>query len=243
MITLPPPSTDTRPLLIRFFSGLRHPVQWLRDLTGDEPIYPLLILFGLNAADELDRTAFAVLLPNIQEAFGLDLSGILTVVALVALCGLLLQIPIAHFADRAPRVRLALIGASIWALFSVGTGLAVTIVMLGLMRTGSGVGKAVVDPTHNSLIADYYSVDKRPRVYSFHRAANALGQCLGPLLGGLLAFYGAKWFGANIGWRLPFFVFAIPTVFLVIAGLKMHEPVRGAQERRAMGATEGAIAT
>jgi branched-chain amino acid transport system ATP-binding protein len=243
VITLPTPSTDTRPLLVRFFSGLRHPVTWLRDLTGDEPIYPLLILFGLNAADELDRTAFAVLIPNIQEAFGLDISGILTVVGLVTLCGLLLQIPIAHFADRAPRVRLALIGASVWALFSVGTGLAVTVLMLGLMRTGSGVGKAVVDPTHNSLISDYYSVEKRPRVYSFHRAANAFGQFLGPLLGGLLAFYGAQWFGANIGWRLPFFVFAIPTVALVFAGMKMHEPVRGAQERRAMGASEGAIAT
>ena len=243
MITLPPPSTDHRPLVVRFFSGLRHPVQWLRDLTGGEAIYPLLILFGLNATDELDRTAFAVLLPNIQEAFGLDLSGILSVVALVALVGLLLQIPIAHYADRAPRVRLALMGASIWALFSVGTGLAVSVLMLGLMRTGSGVGKAVVDPTHNALIADYFAVGHRPRVYSFHRAANALGQFLGPLIGGLLAFYGAQWFGESIGWRLPFFVFAIPTVFLVIAGLKMKEPIRGAQERRAMGASEGAIAT
>ncbi len=243
MITLPTPSTDQRPLVVRFLSGLRHPVRWLRDLTGGEAVYPLLILFGLNATDELDRTAFAVLLPNIQEAFGLDLSGILTVVALVALCGLLLQIPIAHYADRAPRVRLALMGASLWAFFSVGTGLAVSVLMLGLMRTGSGVGKAVVDPTHNSLIADYFSVGHRSRVYSFHRAANALGQFLGPLIGGLLAFYGAKWFGASVGWRLPFFVFAVPTIALVIAGMKMKEPVRGAQERRAMGASEGAIAT
>ncbi len=36
---------------------------------------PLIILFGLNAVDELDRTAFGILLPDIQDDFGLDLTG------------------------------------------------------------------------------------------------------------------------------------------------------------------------
>ena len=30
-------------------------------IVGDGPAYPLFILFGLNAVDELDRTAFAIL--------------------------------------------------------------------------------------------------------------------------------------------------------------------------------------
>jgi MFS family permease len=47
------------------------------------------------------------------------------------------------------------------------------------------VGKAVVDPTHNSLLADYYGIESRARVFSFHRAANALGSFLGPLLAGI----------------------------------------------------------
>jgi len=146
-----------------------------------------------------------------------------------------LQIPIAHYADRAPRVRLALIGAVAWSLFSFATGLAWSVWFLIAMRSGSGVGKAVVDPTHNSLIADYYAPEHRPKVYSFHRAANAVGAFLGPLLAGLIAF--------NTSWRVPFFVFAVPTLIIVFLGLRVTEPVRGEHERRAMGASEEAIMT
>ena len=194
----------------------------------------MIILFGLNAVDELDRTAFGILLPNIQEAFGLDLTGILTVVAITTGVALVLQIPIAHYADRTNRVRLALIGAVIWSIFSAGTGLAIYVWMLYVMRIGSGLGKAVVDPTHNSLLADYYPPNLRPRVYSFHRGANAVGQFVGPLLAGLIAFY--------TSWRVPFFVFAVPTLILVFLGLRLKEPVRGAHEREAMGASAEAIA-
>ena len=39
-------------------------------IVGDGPAYPLFILFGLNAVDELDRTAFAILTPEIRDEFG-----------------------------------------------------------------------------------------------------------------------------------------------------------------------------
>jgi branched-chain amino acid transport system ATP-binding protein len=232
MMISPAPQVEGN-MLQRFVRGVRHPVQYLNELTGDAPVYPLLILFGLNAVDELDRTAFGVLLPNIQDYFGLDLTGVLTVVAVVLGVALVLQIPIAHYADRGNRVRMALFGAVVWSVFSAGTGLAVYVWMLYVMRTGSGLGKAVVDPTHNSLLADYYEPNLRPRVYSFHRGANAVGQFLGPVLAGVIAFY--------TSWRVPFFVFAVPTIILVILGLKLREPVRGGHERRAMGASAEAI--
>src|SRR5580765_723868 len=204
-------------------------------ITGGAAIYPLLVLFGLNAVDELDRTAFAVLLPNIRDEFGLDLTGVLTLIAVVALGALLLQVPIANLADRSNRVRISWIGALVWGLFSLMTGLATTLVALAIARSGSGIGKAVVDPTHNSLIADYYDIPSRPRVYSFHRAANAVGACIGPLVAGLVGYY---W-----GWRRPFIIFSIPTFIFVVLAWKMKEPVRGTWERRAMGASEDAINT
>ena len=54
-------------------------------LTGDGPVFPLVVLFGLNAVDELDRTAFGILLPEIRDEFGLGLQGVLTLVGVVAL--------------------------------------------------------------------------------------------------------------------------------------------------------------
>jgi len=207
----------------------------MASITGGGPTYPLLILFGLNAVDELDRTAFAILSPNIRREFGLGFTGLLTFIALVLAGALALQVPIAGMADRYPRVRIAMIGATAWAAFSFMTGLAGTIVVLGVARAGSGIGKAVNDPTHNSLLADWFAPAQRPKVYSFHRAANALGAAVGPLLAGLLAF--------KFGWRTPFYVFAVPTLVLVALAFRIREPIRGGQERRAAGASEAVIAT
>jgi ABC-type branched-subunit amino acid transport system ATPase component/MFS family permease len=198
-------------------------------LTGGAPLFPLVVLFGLNTVDQLDRAAFNVLLPNIRDAFGLDLAGVLLLVALLIPMQLALGIPIAFWADRTNRVRLAAIGASVWAVFSVATGFAVNIVQLGLARVGSGLGKATNDPTHNSLLADFYPVNVRPTVYSAHQAALNLGQFLGPLLGGVLAFY--------FTWRFPFLFFALPTIVFVILALRLEEPARGVQDRLALGAS------
>ncbi|HAS11920.1 MAG TPA: hypothetical protein DCS55_15600 [Acidimicrobiaceae bacterium] len=219
----------------RIWQVLVHPKQSLLSITDGAPIYPLIVLFGLNAVDELDRTAFGILVPEIRDEFGLDLQGVLTLIAFVSLCALTLQVPIAMLADKYNRVRIAWIGAAAWAVFSLGTGFATGIVFLALMRAGSGIGRAVVDPTHNSLIADYYEPSIRPRVFSAHRAANAVGAFIGPLSAGLLA--------AAYGWRTPFFVFVVPTLVFVVLAWRLQPPVRGGHERRAMGASEEAIAT
>ena len=79
----------------RAWAIIAHPKQSLLSITGGAPIYPLIVLFGLNAVDELDRTAFGILVPEIRDEFGLDLQGVLTLIAFVSLCALALQVPIA----------------------------------------------------------------------------------------------------------------------------------------------------
>ncbi|MDX2381384.1 MAG: MFS transporter [Acidimicrobiia bacterium] len=223
--TAPDPSEDP---------NARYP-KWLRSIAGPGPVYALLILFGLNAVDELDRTAFAILTPEIRDEFGLGFTGLLTLIAFVIAAALALQVPIAGLADRHSRVKIMLIGATAWACFSFMTGLASTIVILGIARAGSGIGKAVNDPTHNSLIADWYPPANRPKAYSFHRAANAIGASIGPIVAGVLAY--------NWGWRAPFLLFAFPTLIIVVLGLRLKEPIRGRYERAAAGGDEEAINT
>jgi branched-chain amino acid transport system ATP-binding protein len=208
---------------------------WLHAATGYGPVFPLVVLFGLNLMEEIDRDSFAIVVPDIQKAFNLNLQGILSLVALVGVAALALQVPIAWLADRHKRVRMATIGGAIWGVFSFATGFAFSLWFLGFARAGSGIGQAVIDPTHNSLVADYYATDARPRVYSIHRAANGIGRFVGPLITGVLAY--------QFGWRSPFFLFALPTMIFVVLSLRLHEPIRGAQERRAMGASEEGIAT
>lgn len=114
----------------------------------------------------------------------------------------------------------------------MGTGLATFVVMLVVVRCGAAIGQAVVFPTHNSLLADYYPIDQRPRVYAFHQAGNVLGQLVGVLAGAGLA--------SAFGWRVPFVVFAFPVLLLVVLGLRLPEPGRGVYERAA-GAGEGGL--
>ncbi len=218
-----------------FGQGVRHPADWVRGLCGGEAAFPLMILFALNAVDELDRAAFGVLLPNIRESFGIDIQTTLGIVALSGVAALALQVPIAQYADRSNRVPLLVIGALAWGFFSGMTGLAVGLILLTVARSGSALGKAVIDPTHNSLIADYYPIATRARVYSFHRGANALGAFIGPLSAGLLAYY--------FSWRVPFVVFVIPTVVFALIATRLKEPTRGRWERHAAGASQDVIDT
>jgi ABC-type branched-subunit amino acid transport system ATPase component/predicted MFS family arabinose efflux permease len=220
---------------MRRLAAFRHPGNWLREICGGEAAFPLVVLFGLNAVDELDRTAFGILLPNIRDEFHLDNTKVLGLVALVSVGALALQVPIAQYADRSRRVPLAILGAVVWALFSGLTGLATGVIMLTIARSGSAIGKAVIDPTHNSLIADYYPINSRSKVFSVHRAANAVGSFVGPLSAGLLAY--------AFGWRAPFLVFVIPTMVFAFIALRLREPVRGKWERQAMGASDDVIAT
>ena len=229
---------ERRPLFHLFGNPVRPPRgprRYLTEITAGHAIYPLIVLFGLNAVDELDRTVFGVLGPEIRDSFGLDNQGFLTLIALTLLGGLLVEVPLAYYADRMPRVRIAVGGAAVWAVFGLFTGLAGTLAFLVFARTGSGMGRAVVTPTHNSLLADLYPIEKRTEVYGFHRMANAVGAFLGPLIGGLLA--------EAYGWRVPFFVFVIPTIVFVVMGLRLREPGRGHFEREAAGASAEVIAT
>jgi ABC-type branched-subunit amino acid transport system ATPase component/predicted MFS family arabinose efflux permease len=209
--------------------------RWKRRTTQGAPIFPLGVLFGLNMADELDRQAFGVLLPEIRDHFGLDNNGILTVVSLSLVAALILALPIGFYADRWRRVPIAGTGAAIWAGFSALTAAAPNLWVLGSSRVGAGLGRAVNEPVHNSLLADYYDIPARPRVYAVHRYANALGQFLGPMIGGLVAF--------SLGWRAPFVLFAVVSAVFVVLTFRLREPIRGHFERRAMGASDEVVAT
>ena len=198
-----------------------------RRITHPAPLFPLIVLFGLNAVDELDRVAFGVLTPEIRDWFGLSLFSVSLIATAVVPVSLLLELPIAYYADRKNRVRMAVAGASIWGAFSVFTGMAWNVGALVVGRLGSATGR-LFNATHRSLLSDYYPSSSRARVFYAHGLANSLGQLIAPLAAGLLA--------AAFTWRTPFVVFAVPTAIFLVLGLRMREPKRGMHERLEAGA-------
>ena len=217
-----------------WLSGVRHPVRWLHETTGDGPLAALLVLFGINAVDELARVAIAVSGPTIADSFGVGVNGVAVPFVLAFATALGLAVPIATFADRGNRVRLAVLGGIVFSIFSVFVGLAWTVWVLAIAMAGMQVGKAFIEPSHTSLLSDYFPVDRRPRVFAFYRGGNALGALIGAIAAGYVA--------EALGWRAPFFAFALPMLMLVAAGARLPEPRRGLQEQRQGGAEREALA-
>ncbi len=205
-----------------------------RGLAGHSAL-PLAVLFGLQAVDELDRTAFGVLSPEIRDDFDLSLGAIQAIASLVGSLALVAALLVGYLGDRHPRVRIALLGASLWGVFSLGTGVAPTVAFLVVARIGAGIGRAVNDPTHRSLLADYYPPEARGWAYYVHTGANSLGIALAPFLAGAV-------FTAFDSWRAAFIVFAGPTLALVVVGFaQLREPVRGFFERQLAGGDVGTL--
>jgi ABC-type branched-subunit amino acid transport system ATPase component/MFS family permease len=199
----------------------------LAKLGGGASLFPLGVLFAIELLDQATQSAFNVLTPNIRDAFHLTNAGILLIVAIAGAAALGCTLPIAVLADRTNRVRIALVGALVGAAFSIGLGTAQTVVVATIMLVGVSMGQAVIFPTHNSLLADYYPVPARPRVYSAHRSGISIGAIIGVLLGAGLA--------AAFTWRAPFFFFAVPIVVVVVVGLRLREPPRGRHEQLELG--------
>ncbi len=186
------------------------------------PLAPILVLFGLNAADELDTMSFDVLGPEITEHFGVGIETFGVIIILILVLAPLVSVPIAYLGDRTKRMPLAVAAAVTWGTFSVITGLAPFLWLLIVARVGSGFGRFVNEPLHAGLIGDFYTRQARTRAFGIHQLANPVGQFFGASIAGLLA--------AAFDWRVPFLVFAIPTAIIVLFALRIPEPARGQHE-------------
>ncbi|HUP85457.1 MAG TPA: MFS transporter [Acidimicrobiales bacterium] len=204
-------------------------------VTGGAPVVPLVLLSLLNIVDGFDAGAIGVLLPEIRDYFGVSITLITVANSLGGVLTVLLALPLGYASDRWNRVWLTSIGAVIVGVMALCTGFAWTFFSLAAFRFGAGMGKTAT-PVHNALLADYYPPSARGAVFSFFSLSNRFGNFIAPLAAGLLAgiFY----------WQVPFFVLGIPSVVLaIVIALRLREPVRGEQERRALGLSEQAALT
>ena len=125
--------------------------------TGGEPVLPLLLLFGLAFFVELDMSAQSILIPEIRNYFGIDLTTMIVLINIASALTVLVSVPVGWVVDRVNRTRFAGFGFGLFAVFCLLTGLAPTIVLLGAFRFASGIGKTFEGPVHQPLLADSYS--------------------------------------------------------------------------------------
>jgi branched-chain amino acid transport system ATP-binding protein len=191
----------------------------LRAYLGGEATFPLLVLFGLTFADQVDTRTFEVLGPDIADSFGVGEGVLGTIGICVFLVGPLIGVPLSYLADRWKRVPLAIGGAVVWGIFSILTGLAPVLWVLIVARVISTSGEIVNTPVHSSLMSDSYSPATRMKAFGVYSVGQTFGLAIGALAAGGL--------GQVFGWRVPFIVLAIPTFLIIAVAMRLKEPVRG----------------
>ena len=205
----------------------------LRAEAGPGALGAIGIIYLHQVLDSADGQGLNVLLPDIRRDFDLSLAGVTTLGTLVAVASLLLGLPLAGAVDRfGKRILWLAGGAALAAAASLGVGVAPGIAWFVVARIALGLGLKANDPVQNSLLADYTPVASRSAVYSGRAMAKSVGQAIGPIAFGVL--------GGLFGWRAAFIGGAIAGLAIALVSLRLKDPVRGIQERRAMGIEDDA---
>src|SRR3954466_14656979 len=156
--------------------------------------YVLGLLTVIYALNFLDRTIFNVLIEPIKKEFSLSdtTMGLLAGFGFVLFYSVL-GIPIARFADRFNRRNIVAIALAFWSAMTVFCGMAQSVTTLALARIGVGIGESGGTPASQSIIADLFSKNERPRALGIYAIGTYLGVFLGYFIGGYInQYYGSR---------------------------------------------------
>src|SRR5215468_12388505 len=154
-----------------------------------------------------DFTALSVAIPRIEAALHTSLSRAQWVINGYAVVFGVLIVTGGRLADLFGRKRMFLIGASIFAFFSVLSGVMPTANLLIIFRALMGVGGAIVWPAALGLTYAVLPESKKGLAGGLILGVAGLGNAVGPLLGG--------WLTDVATWRLVFFI-NLPITLLAI---------------------------
>jgi predicted MFS family arabinose efflux permease len=179
----------------------------------------LTIIYALNF---LDRTIFNVLIEPIKKEFALSdtAMGLLAGFGFVLFYSLM-GIPIARVADRLNRRNIVAMALAFWSAMTLFCGMAQSVTTLALARIGVGIGESAGTPASQSMVADLFGKNERPRALGVYAIGTYLGVFLGYFIGGFV--------NQHYGWRTAFFCAGLPGLLLAaVLWLTVSEPRRGA---------------
>ena len=169
-----------------------------------------------------DFTALSVAIPAIEKTFNSDVTTAQWVVNSYAMVFGIVIVTGGRLADLFGRRRMFLIGAGIFAVFSVIGGLAPDIRLLLACRAIMGIGGALMWPAVLGMTYEIVPDSRAGLAGGLIIGVAGIGNAMGPLLGGVLT--------DTLGWQWIFFINApvallgITTVLLVVPRDKPTDP-------------------
>lgn len=179
---------------------------------------PVVALALTVALESGERQSLAQAVDGIQGEFGVGDSAIGALAAAMAVVGTIGSIPIGLLADRLRRTRLLGGAMGVWTGGMVLSGLAPGYPSLFAARLSVGAVEGN-SPAAVSLLADYYPVRHRARMFGLYQA--------GALVGGLVGLVAGGFVVDAHGWRWAFWMWVPVGVAVAVWMWTRPEPVRG----------------
>jgi EmrB/QacA subfamily drug resistance transporter len=160
----------------------------------------------------VDESVVNVALPRIESSLETTLSAMQWVVNAYTLCMSALLLVGGAAADQFGRRRIFLIGVTVFAVASIGCGLAKDVSVLVGARSAQGIGAALLVPCSLALIGASFDEKERGAAIGVWSGASAIAAGAAPLLGGSLV--------DHLSWRAIFLInplVAIPALWITLA--------------------------
>jgi len=189
-----------------------------------------MTLVTLATMDELESAALSILAPDIRDAYGLSDSAIVFISAASGAFLILGALPMGWMADRFRRGRVIGWAGIMFSAMVLACGMAANAFLFFLTRFGVGVAKSSTIPVNGSLLADTYPIGLRGRIAAVNYSAARTAAALSPVLVAGIATLA----GGDDGWRWPFLILGLPTLFVAVWAFRLPEPTRGQHEMKSV---------
>jgi MFS family permease len=163
----------------------------------------------------IDSTIVNIAFPVIRSTFNASYADAEWINSIYSLVFGALLITWGKLGDQYGRRNIFIGGAVVFALGSLGVGIASTISVAIAFRALQGLGAAMMSPSTLSIISDTFKGKERGIALGIWGATAGVSAAVGPILGGWLIEYGTGIMAES--WRLAFLI-NIPIAVIAIAG-------------------------
>ena len=193
---------------------------------GTSAVFTLVVVAFLYLINYMDRMVLSATLPLIKEDLMLSdaLCGWLGTIYFIVVA--ILTVPAAILCDRWSRKKALSLMAVIWSIATFLSGVGTKFSHVFLARGGVGIGEAGFAPGGVAYVSGSFPEKNRSKVVGVFN----LGAPLGTIAGLVIAGYVAEANLWGLGWRAPFYLFAVPGIILGILVLFTRDYPTDAQK-------------
>lgn len=211
--------------------------------TGTAPVvstthawYAVLVLTLANVSGFVDRQILSLLTVPLKRDLQLSDTQVSLLIGLgFAVFYSVLGLPIGRWVDRGMRPRIVALGAALWSLMTLLTGITRGYGQLFLARVGVGVGEATLGPAAVSIIADQFPREKLGTAMSTYMVGTFAGSGVAYALGAYIVgrvdqpgMITLPLVGEIFPWQTVFFWIGAPGLLIALLALSIREPRRDA---------------